>query len=394
LLANLVFIPLFTVCVVPLVLLSVGAVLTGQGGLADFTLHLVGEVFSLSWPWLEWLAGHVPALSFPASSWPIVLLAGVGAVYLLAPGWPGRWLGLFMVLPILLPIPKVLAEGDARILVLDVGQGLAVVIETASHLMVYDPGPRYASGADAGNRTVIPYLASRGKHTVDLIMVSHGDSDHSGGLESLRKAYPGAQILAGGGERQPVATESCRRGQHWRWDDVDFRVLHPDGPGWQGNDASCVLLIQTAAGSVLLAGDIQAPAENSLRNTVGRVDVALVTHHGSATSSTEAWVSALCARLAIVSSGYRNRWGFPRREVVERWRASGAVVLDTGHSGAISLLLTAADGLTEVSRTRAESLRVWRIVEEKLYPVNGENKGFEVSGSGPGAVSCREFDSS
>jgi competence protein ComEC len=155
-----------------------------------------------------------------------------------------------------------------------------------------------------------------------------------------------------------------------------------------------VLLIRSATGSVLLAGDIQAPAENSLRNTVGRVDVALVTHHGSATSSTEAWVSALCARLAIVSSGYRNRWGFPKREVVERWRASGAEVLDTGHSGAISLLLTATDGLTEVSRARAESLTVWRIVEEKLYPVNRENTGFEVSGSGPGAVSCREFDSS
>jgi competence protein ComEC len=321
-------------------------------------------------------------------------LAVLGTAFLLAPGWPGRWLGLFMVLPILFPLQESLPAGAARIVFLDVGQGLAVVVETTSHLMVYDPGPRYGSGADAGSRTVIPYLVSRGKHKVDLIMVSHGDSDHSGGLSSLRRAFPDARILAGGGDRRPAATGPCMLGQHWHWDGVDFQVLHPDGAVWQGNDASCVLLISTAAGSALLAGDLQAPAENYLLDTVGPTDVVLVGHHGSATSSTEAWVSVLCARLAVVSSGYRNRWGFPKREVVDRWRSAGAEVLDTGHSGAISLVLPAAGGSLQVRRARADSLPVWRIAEQELYVADHENTGFELSGSAPGAVSCREFDPS
>ena len=394
LVANLVFIPLFTICLVPLILFSVAAALTGFDSLAAVVLKLVGEIFALSWPWLEWLAANIPPLTFAASGFQFVLLAALGTVYLLAPGWPGRWLGLFMLLPILLPAPESLPAGAARIVFLDVGQGLAVVVETANHLLVYDPGPRYGSGADAGSRTVIPYLVSRGKRTLDLIMVSHGDADHSGGLDSLRAAYPDARILAGGGDRQPAATGSCMRGQRWRWDGVDFQVLHPDGPSWQGNDASCVLLIRTAASSALLAGDIQAPAENYLLDTLGQTDVVLVTHHGSASSSTEAWVSVLCARLAVVSSGYRNRWGFPKAEVVGRWRAAGAEVLDTGHSGAISLVLPATGGLLQVRRARADSLPVWRIAEQELYLAGHENKGFELSGSAPGAVSCREFDSS
>ena len=394
LVANLIFIPLFTTCLVPMILVSVAAVLTGFDGLAASVLKLVGEIFALSWPWLEWLAANIPPLTFSSSRFQFVLLAAVGTVYLLAPGWPGRWLGLFMFLPILLPMQESLPAGAARIVFLDVGQGLAVVVETATHLMVYDPGPRYGSGTDAANRTVIPYLVSRGKREVDLIMVSHGDSDHSGGLSSLRNAYPDARILAGGGDRQPAATDPCMRGQHWLWDGVEFQVLHPDGPKWQGNDASCVLLIRTAVGSALLVGDIQEPAENYLLDTLGQTDVVLVAHHGSATSSTEAWVSVLCARLAVVSSAYHNRWGFPKPEVVGRWRSAGAEVLNTGHSGAISVVLPASGSLQRARKARSDSLPVWRIAEEKLYPTDRENAAFEVSGFGPGAVSCREFDTS
>jgi len=394
LVANLVFIPLFTVCLVPLILLSVAAALAGLDSLAAVVLKLVGEIFALSWPWLEWLAVNIPPLTFPASQFQFVLLAVLGTVYLLAPGWPGRWLGLFMVLPILLPVTERLPAGAARIVFLDVGQGLAVIVETASHLLVYDPGPRYGSGADAGSRTVIPYLVSRGRRTVDLIMVSHGDADHSGGLDSLRDAYPDARILAGGGERRPAGTEPCMLGQRWQWDGVDFQILHPDSLAWQGNDSSCVLLIRTAAHSALLAGDIQAPAENYLLDTVGQADVVLVAHHGSAGSSTAAWVSVLCAKLAVVSSGYRNRWGFPKAEVVGRWRAAGAEVLDTGHSGAISLVLPAAGSMLRVRRARADNLPVWRIAEEELYPADRGNAAIEVSGSASGAVSCREFEPS
>ena len=153
-------------------------------------------------------------------------------------------------------------------------------------------------------------------------------------------------------------------------------------------------MIRTAAGSALLAGDIQAPAEHYLLDTLGQTDVVLVAHHGSASSSTEAWVSVLCARLAVVSSGYRNRWGFPKAEVVGRWRTAGAEVLDTGHSGAISLVLPATGDSLQVRRARADSLPVWRIAEQELYVADNENTGFELSGSAPGAVSCREFEPS
>ncbi len=392
LLANLLFIPLFSLLCVPLILMSVVSVLAGFEWLAVHALNLTGDIFNASWPLLEWLAQNIPPITFTRVAWAFLLLAGAGAVYLLAPGWPGRWLGLFMFLPALLPYQSGVPAGAIRMVVLDVGQGLAVIVETANKTLVYDPGPRYASGSDAGTRTVIPYLASRGRRQVDMIIVSHADSDHSGGLGSLRKQFPETPILAGGGDRQPANTSACRRGQHWRWDGVEFRILHPDSPGWQGNDASCVLLIKNAGRSVLLTGDIQRPAEQYLQSSVPRVDVALVSHHGSSTSSTEAWVRAVCPEIALVSAGYRNRWGFPRPEVIRRWRSIGAALIDTGQSGAVTLLIPSGSDAIEIKKARADSLPVWRIGEDIPVFPNRENTGVEVSGFAPGAVSCREFD--
>jgi len=345
-LANAIAIPLFTLLVVPAALLGACAASVWLPA-AEWVLAVPVALLHWTWPVLQWLAERPLALwYFPQPSFAAFGALVAGTLLLVMPGiWPTRLAGALLCLPVLfhrIPAPGV---GNFELTVLDVGQGLAVVVRTDAHVLLYDAGPAFPSSRDAGELAVLPYLRNRGVRHLDALVVSHGDLDHRGGVNSVLAAMPVATILAGPSVRELSRPRlPCRRGQRWTWDGVQFEMLHParSGAAASDNDSSCVLLVHSGAGSVLLAGDVEEAAESALVSSgLPRVTTVVVPHHGSRTSSTAPFVAASRPALALVSAGYRNRWELPRTEVVERWRAAGARMLTTADSGAIEITLVA-----------------------------------------------------
>lgn len=361
--ANLVAIPVFSFLVVPLVLAGMAL----PGSLGEGCWELAAAVIGGCWIFLEALNDWLPRFSPVVSTWPALLAAGLGVALLLTPrGVPGRWLGLVMFLPLAFGSPDGPSHGAYRFTLLDVGQGLAAVVETRRHVLVYDTGPAFASGSDTGSLVVLPFLKARGL-VPDRLVVSHGDRDHAGGAASLLAAYPGLPVSSGQPRRLALpGTTPCRAGQSWHWDGVRFEFLYPAAAaaaasGQRHNDASCVLRIEGGGGSVLLTGDIEAAAERRLlaADRALASDVMLVPHHGSATSSTPALLEAIAPDYALVSAGHANRWGFPKPEVRARYAAAGIRLLDTAASGAISFEVD-GEGVRLRGRHRPDSPRIWR----------------------------------
>ena len=356
--ANLVAVPWVGLLVVPLTLIGT-ALLAPFPALAGPLLGLAEGILAPLW----WLLEAMAAL--PLAGWrsggivPWTLVpALVGIAWGLQPrGWPARWLGLVGLLPLLWVRPAGPPVGAARVAVLDVGQGLAAVVRTHRHTLVYDAGPRYRTGFDTGRAVVVPYLRATGVSRVDTAVVSHDGMDHRGGLPAVRAALPPGRLLAGGRERPPGA-EPCRAGQGWEWDGVRFRVLHPPAPR-DGNDGSCVLKVSTAGGALLLTGDLEASGEAALlaagSDPAARVVVA--PHHGSATSSSARFVRAVDPEYVVYAVGYRNRYGFPDPSVVARYRNVGATGITTAGMGAVTLRM-GPEGL-HWSGYRQRALRYW-----------------------------------
>jgi competence protein ComEC len=226
-------------------------------------------------------------------------------------------------------------EGRFAVIVADVGQGSAVLLRTRSHLLVYDAGPQYSRDSDAGQRVLLPLLRAIGETRIDVLMLSHRDSDHVGGAAALRKGLPVAQVhsslalddalIAGG-----VPQRRCEAGQRWVWDGVAFEVMHPLAQDYERNRKpnalSCVLRVQGGDASLLLTGDIEVEQEAALVSMYGdalRSELLLVPHHGSRTSSSAALLDAVTPRIALIQAGYRNRFGHPLPEVVQRYRERG-----------------------------------------------------------------------
>lgn len=358
-LANLIAIPVVGFLVVPLLL--VATVLLPWPSAASGLLAAAGFVLEKLFALLGWLAVQAPEWTPGTGAAGLAFLLAAGLLAAAPRGLPAwRWLP-FLLLPLLFPRPDI-GPGELRVTVLDVGQGQAVALQTANHTFIYDTGPSFGSG-DAGAYVIEPFLAALGR-APEIIMVSHADSDHAGGLEYLREAFPEARVFG------PVAGgEPCFRGQHWSLSGVEFRVLHPaPGEVWSDNNGSCVLRVDALGWSLLLTGDIEAQAEQALLNCCREdlnVDLVLMPHHGSRTSSTPGFVAAVSATAAIAAAGYDNRWGFPRPDVVRRWRESGADVLVTGERGALSLRNDRAspEGFSLVSWRESEP-RLWRYPPE------------------------------
>lgn len=364
-LANLLAVPWVSLLVVPLVLLGTVLVsLWSWGGAALLSLATL-ELDAL-WGWLGWCAGLLPPQwsAWAASPWTL-LPAAVGLSWLLAPrGWPARWLGLLWLLPMLLVRPAAPLPGEASVTVLDVGQGLAVLVRTAQHTLLYDTGPRYGPDNDAGEMIIVPVLHHYGIRRIDTLILSHGDSDHAGGAGAVFDALEVGRFLSGAVVPLPWREhQTCRRGQRWQWDGVDFELLFPPPQGvssGRGNDSSCVLRIRTAGAAVLLSGDIEAAAERELLASVPQqlaAEVLVAPHHGSKTSSTAPFVTAVAARHVLFSVGYRNRYGFPHPTVTARYRNVGAELHDTAAQGAITVRLGAAGVAVESWRHQAR--RYW-----------------------------------
>jgi len=358
--ANLVAVPWISVLVLPLCLLGM-LLLPFDHRLAEACWWLAGRQLEAFEQLNLWFAGISEHLMWqPQSSQrPLLVIALLaGGALLLAPR------GLGVRVPGLVILAAVgLARDPARpplaVTVLDVGQGLATVVETRSSVLVYDAGPAFSPRFDAGSAIVAPYLRYRGWRALDTLIVSHNDGDHSGGVAGVLDDYsPGRllvgqpqalQTIAGGqsvesgianiGAADKVRTETCVAGDRWHRDGVGFLVLHPPA-GFQGsdNDHSCVLLIAFRDISVLIGGDIESPAEQILLNagSVPRgISLLIAPHHGSQTSSSRAFVEAAAPLDVVYSAGYRHHFGHPHAAVVARYRAVGARSWNTADDGAI-----------------------------------------------------------
>ncbi|WP_454689775.1 DNA internalization-related competence protein ComEC/Rec2 [Achromobacter aloeverae] len=337
---------------------------------------------------LAWLADQAWAVR-PLASPPFVLLAlalAGTAWALMAPGWPARRWGWLLLLPALAWRPDRPAPGGWSMTVLDVGQGGAAVVRTARHTLLFDAGPLSRSGSDAGARVVWPYLRAEGVARLDTLVISHGDLDHAGGVRGVLRGVAAAETYASfnlparlragayevRGERDWAARlgvfRRCQAGQAWTVDGVRFDFLHPVLPasaggrrardgGGRSNENGCVLRIRGQHHTALLPGDIGVNQEDALADRLGRSDVVLAPHHGSATSSGDALVRAAAATHLIVQAGYRNRFGHPAERVLRRWRRAGTDIWRTDQDGAV-LVDSGAAGL-RMRAMREVRARYW-----------------------------------
>jgi len=360
--ANLIMIPVFSFLVVPMVLIAVLAWTLSFSGIANVVWMLAAKIVALSWPFLHKLEQlqQQPWFFSSPSMW-VISAALIGIAILLMPrGWPGRWLGIVWLLPLLTARPSAPAAGEAWLTLLDVGQGLSAVVRTSQHTLVYDTGARFSPRFNAGAAVVAPYLRSQGIHQLDTLIISHGDNDHIGGAASVLKAYPGTRVLTSLPRRFTEASK-CQTGQRWQWDSVDFVILHP-GPdsGFTGNNNGCVLSIRSPYGSVLLPGDIERRAEVYLAGHQGRylhAQVLVAPHHGSNTSSTTVFLRTVNPRLVLFPIGYRNRYRHPHADVLQRYTEQGTAFMGSPRHGAITVRLRAAG--VEVESYREQHRRFW-----------------------------------
>ncbi len=364
--ANAFAIPLISLIVVPLTL--IGALL-----LQSWALQLAHNIMSACMQLLQWLG------DLPFSTWqqhaplPWTLpLALVGVLWILLPrGFPMRWLGLVAFFPMFMLQPPLPELGAMKVAVLDVGQGLATVVRTATHTLLYDAGPRYSSQSDSGSRIIVPYLRGEGIHRLDGFIVSHNDTDHSGGMDSVLAQLPVNWVASSLADNTSsfAANEHmhCYAGQSWLWDGVHFEMLHPSLTSYEeadikDNNRSCVLRITSQFGSLLLTGDIERAAEQDLLETLPdklAADVLVAPHHGSKTSSTPDFVAAVQPQVTIFTVGYRNRFGHPKQAVLERYVQLGSQIYRSDEDGALQLEFASSKAIT-ITRWRYQAQRYWQ----------------------------------
>jgi competence protein ComEC len=363
-LANAVAIPVVSLVVTPLAL--VGAL-----PFTDPLLWLAHGVMAAVMVLLDWLAASPWAVwqQQAPPTWAVALgVAGVG--WLLLPrGFPVRWIGVLALLPLVLVSPPRPMAGEAMVTVLDVGQGLAVHVQTANHDLLYDAGPAFSADANSGNRIIVPYLRAQGVRRLDAMVISHADKDHEGGAEAVATQLPTVLLLSSVPADHPLASlplarRRCQDGDQWEWDGVRFQMVYPTGDDYRlatkSNDVSCVLKVSAVGASVLLTGDIEARNEAALLARHGAdlaADVLVPPHHGSRSSSTPEFIAAVSPRQAVFSSGYRNRFGHPAAEVAERYRLAGSELRRTDREGAVTILLGVSGIATATERDQRR--RYW-----------------------------------
>lgn len=370
LLANLVAIPVVSFVLMPLALL---------GGLVPPLWTLAALLTQGLMAWLQWLAAWPAAVVWlPAAPFAAQALGLAGAVLMvLRLPWRLRVAGLLLMVPLLWPAVDAPPAGEFALLAPDIGQGNAVLVRTRDHALLFDTGPVYAPGADAGDRVLLPLLRSLGLRRLDVLMLSHRDTDHVGGAAALIRGLTVTELRSSLEPAHPLLragppARRCEAGQQWQWDGVHFELLHPAPAhytaGLKPNDLSCVLRISSASGRrALLAGDLEAEQERALaqREPDLRADVLLVPHHGSKTSSSLALLTAVQPAVGLVQAGYRSRFGHPAPAVLARYQALGIPVVATPACGAWQWRSDTAAGTCE----RTLSRRYWR---DRVLPAVSE----------------------
>jgi len=365
LLANLVAIPVVSLLIVPLVLFAL-VMMWLPVPVADWALFAAGHSANWLLLMLDYLSGLQPP-GFSSTRSPglaATVLAMLGAAVVMLPkGTPGRLAGLLLMLPLLLPAGDMPGETRARVDFLDVGQGLSVLLTTQNYQLLYDTGPGNGLDGDAGldmvRGTIAPMIAATGRQP-DLVVASHADLDHAGGLARLQSIYPGAIYLAS----LPVnraGVGPCSTPAAWVKDGLEFKILHPSmSLPYLGNDSSCVISVTGSGLGLLLSGDISHAVEQRLVNEgLERHAILSVPHHGSSTSSSQGFIDAVRPAWALISAANGNRFGFPRADVLERYANAHVRTLDTARCGGIRITIDSTGGM-KLQSVRARHKAIWR----------------------------------
>jgi len=365
-LANLIAVPLMSLLIVPLTFLAVFCLYVFEPlGLFLFNL--------LKWPvdglfWLLELLGQwsLSLVYLPTPTTIIMLLLIMGSFWLLLPrGWPGRWLGVLLLIPLLTLNKEIIPRGEIAMTVLDVGQGLAVLVRTQNHTLLYDTGDKYNKKFNMADSVIIPYMRGQGINVLNKMVISHSDRDHAGSYQEMIAQITIKSVLAGEPEqlnRKPFA-QQCARGQQWQWDDVQFQVLSPKEPmaDSKNNNRSCVILISSAAKqTILLTGDIEKTIEKQIIKDYPKLtaDVLLVPHHGSKTSSSTVFLEHLQPQIALFSFGYKNRFRHPAEKVIQRYHQQQIKIFNT-NNGAIDIKSNMTNNSFSVKEYRAANQQLW-----------------------------------
>ncbi len=362
-LVNFIAVPLFSFIIVPLVFLAM-LLLAFSPTLAAYLFKVVQLVLELFWYFIE-LTTMFDYATFSCSRLLSIAILLAAIAVILALYFKKKRCLLLVPLSTLLIAMSVggLNAGEFRIDFLDVGQGSSMVIRTTNHTLIYDAGP--SRGLDTGDSVVVPYLAALGIDRVDKMVISHADNDHAGGAKAVLDAIAVDELIVGENlKRAEHKSSFCRSGQGWQWDGVEFEFIYPFKTRG-GNDASCVLLVNSKNGRLLLTGDISKAAEKRIIKRLKHrnldVDIVAVPHHGSKGSSSEKFVSAIKPEYAVVSSGYRNRYKFPKPKVVDTYSEAGAEVVNTANSGMVSFVIS-EDGVSQPMLYREDNKKVWMAV--------------------------------
>lgn len=365
--ANLVAIPVVAFLIVPIILLaSLSYLLLGTGAV-EHNLYLLAEsVLELLWYLLDYMAAANDALSFaPAQS--IVALAGIlfaVFVMILPAGLKLGRLALVGLLVFFFPSHSGPGEGEFHLILLDVGQGLSAIIMTAEHTLLFDAGARFSEQFNAGDAVVLPVLKSLSVSRLDSLIVSHGDNDHSGGVQAVLTGINVSRVITNEPLNvyaatietidKPIDKMKCQAGLQWQWDGVLFRILHPgNSSSTGGNNASCVLQVSSPHGSVMLPADIEQQAEQEIVSRYPAVlasNVLVAPHHGSKTSSSERFIDVVSPQLVLFPAGWMNRYRHPAESVVNDLANRGIARMSTGECGSISVYVEQSGISVETQR--------------------------------------------
>ncbi|MGY6276648.1 DNA internalization-related competence protein ComEC/Rec2 [Methylomonas sp. MgM2] len=364
-LANWVAVPVIGLLVTPAAL-SAAAVALISPVLAAELLWLIDHALEYLGLLLQKMAAlPLATVSCPSPSGFALLFAIAGILLCLAPkGMPARYLSPFLLLPLIFGRADKPGPGDAWLTMLDVGQGLATVVQTANHVLVYDTGAKYSEQFDMGEAAILPFLRYRAINHIDRLMISHGENDHSGGAASLLAGLAVDEVYSSAAEWAALPNgHYCQAGQRWRWDGVDFEILSPGIKTFDSkNNNSCVLKVTGPQHAVLLTGDIEREAERALADFYGdelKSSVLLAPHHGSRTSSRGYFLDRVDPELILISAGYMNRFGFPDKRVLARYRKRECRYLTTAEQGAIAVMFD--DETMRVDSWRDSRKRYWTV---------------------------------
>ena len=370
-LANLIAIPWVTIIIVPLILLAMVFMIFAPW-LSEYLLQFVSLNITYLIRVLEWLETFPYAsLDFQSLSTLLIFMMMLAILFLFLPkGFPGKWLGILVLIPVFSYQAKSSQrQGEFEYTMLDIGQGLASIVRTKHHVLIYDTGPRASAHFDTGKLVVLPYLKSSNIKRVDKMIISHEDMDHRGGSAVVLKEIAVDKVsgsdISSFADFIDVEVSKCKAGESWQWDGVRFEFLHPDAnfdPDESDNNLSCVLKVSNQYHSLLLVADIEKQAEAYLlkhQRDKLNVEVLLVPHHGSRTSSTQSFLDAVDPKLALNSRGYRNKFRHPAKDVRQRYKKNNIPILDNVSEGAITVLFPFSDKPFELGSFRRDNLRFW-----------------------------------